>query len=116
SGSSGNPIQNIPLNQAELFLAKNETTMSIEQTSTMLGRVNSSGGLLDVQGQTIQQTGSVASSASADNDPDTVNNVSNTGSLTQSGAAISYSAGSGANSLTLTPSNGDTGSSMATVQ
>ena len=46
-------------------------------TSTMLGTVNTTGSLLDVQGQTIQQSGSVWGTASADNDPDTTSNASN---------------------------------------
>ena len=108
NGYSGSPITGINFSQAQVTGVKVETSMPVEQTSSVLGAVNTTGATL---GST--SSGTVAAASSADNDPATAANPTNTGSVTQTASAITSSGGG--NSVSLTPSTTDTGSTTATV-
>ena len=114
-GWSGNPIQGIPLTQAQLLMVRNEETLTAEQSTLLAGGTYTEGASLNVTGQADQSTGTVKTTSSADNDPDTAPGASSTSSGSQSSSALTYSAGSGANSITLTPSSTDSETSTSTM-
>jgi prepilin-type N-terminal cleavage/methylation domain-containing protein len=111
--SSGNAISGIDFTQATVTGVKDQTAVAIEQTSNVLGTVNTTGGTLDMTTGTDQATGTVSASSSSDNDPGTTSNTTNSGSVAQSATAINAS--SGGNGLTLTPSSTDAGTTVATA-
>ncbi|MBV8161921.1 MAG: hypothetical protein JO265_13440 [Acidimicrobiia bacterium] len=104
-------ISGINLSQAALTGVKDETAVSVEQTSSVLGTVITTGASLTTGSS--QTSGAVAASSSADNDPGTTPGPTNTGSVSQSESAVTASGGN--NSLTLTPSSTDSGSTTATA-
>ncbi len=90
-------------------------TSQVEQVSTVVGSVRTSGARLTVPGVASQESGAVTASSRADNDPTTLTGPDSTASLTQSAAPLSgsYTANGYLNSFSVTPSSSDTGSTTS---
>ncbi|HUY63138.1 MAG TPA: hypothetical protein VMV14_01320 [Acidimicrobiales bacterium] len=113
--STGNtPISGDPFNSIELMLATASTSEEIEQVSSITGSAQTSGGAINATQS--QSTGSVAGTASADNDPGTARNMSSSASVSQSASTIQAAgSGSNANWISTSPGTADSGSSTATA-
>ena len=113
SGWTGNPIAGIALAKASLTGVLDQTSLSIEQTSSALGTADSTAGLLHMTAGNDQTSGGVAASSSADNDPATSSAATNSATVSQGAGAVSSS--SSGNSITLTPSTTDSGTTVSTA-
>lgn len=115
SGASS-PLLGLTFNDVELLLPKADSSAQIEQASSILGSILTTGALIDTSSE--QVTGSQSASSSADNDPGSAQSGSSTGSASNSGTTTLQASGSGldANSISLALSGStDTGSTTSTA-
>ncbi|MHB8440073.1 MAG: hypothetical protein ACYDD4_13070 [Acidimicrobiales bacterium] len=113
--ASGNPvITGDTFDSVELILTSASSDEQIEQVSTVFGAAETSGG--QIEDTSTEATGSDKASSTADNDPGTASNASNTGSVTQSGSVLTL-AGNGANAnwISVVPGSSDTGATTSTA-
>jgi hypothetical protein len=103
----------ISLNQAVLRAGELDSTMQIEQVSAAQGRATTSGVTLDINGQSVQNSGAQAGATASDTDPVSTASPYSQASVTQ-GSPSTLSASNGYFSLVLTPSPTETGSSIST--
>lgn len=110
AGSGIDAIAGIPLTQAQLVLTQVYSTAQIEQTSEVIGSAVTSGGLISVQGEPEETSGTVEASSDAVNDPAVTSPAPETSSAYQVAQPISYSDGS---TLALAPATGDQASTTS---
>jgi prepilin-type N-terminal cleavage/methylation domain-containing protein len=109
-------IDGVALAAADITTPNFSSTMQAEQISAVQGIAESSGASLTITGNPVTVTGSQRTTSASDNDPAQPGNDYNTASVTGSGSAIaSGPGGNGVNTLTMTPSTGDPGTTTSTT-
>jgi prepilin-type N-terminal cleavage/methylation domain-containing protein len=109
-------IDGVSLSEANLLLPDWSSTMQVEQISAVQGITEASGASLTLTGNPATTSGSQRGTSSSDNDPAQPGNDYNTSSVTGSASSIATGpGGAGNNTLTLTPSSGDPGTSVSTT-
>jgi len=107
-------VQGFSLDHATLWTTSDGANVSLEQVSTVLSDVRSSGVDLQLTDDDLQIVGKTTTSASADNDPSQpANGYQSTTAANEASATLTASGGS--NSLALTSSGADSGSTTSTT-
>ena len=110
-------INGLQLTNAELFLPQTTSNIDSEQISTILGGTTTTGGTISAQSASEMSTGDNTGTVQADSDPGSGSSpaaYTNIGQVPNTSVTMS-SGGSNGNSLTITPSAGDSGSAVATA-
>ncbi len=109
-------VAGIDLERAQILLPEEHSTMEVEQISKVLAKGVTSGAVMDLNTGASDTVGAVGAAPQADTDPASAASpfassalVQNAGTLTQ------YSGGGNPNWISVTASNGDDGTTVATA-
>jgi prepilin-type N-terminal cleavage/methylation domain-containing protein len=109
-------IADIAFEKAQLLFPWASSNIQVEQISAAQGIAQASGVTLKLLNQAEQISGSVRETSGADNDPVSEGaNEYDTQNLAGSGGPLTAVDGNGRNSITVSPSSGDSGSTTSTT-
>jgi prepilin-type N-terminal cleavage/methylation domain-containing protein len=109
-------IADIAFEKAQLLLPWESSNLQVEQISATQGIAQASGVTMKLLNQSEQASGSDRETSGADNDPVSEGaNEYDSQNLTGSASSLSAFDGAGKNSITVSPSSGDDGSTTSTT-
>jgi Tfp pilus assembly protein PilV len=104
-------VRGLSFDSARIVVANADSGIQVEQVSAINGQAQTSGTSIS-DGSTTSSSGGAAATSGADNDPGSTSPTYSSGSASQ-GAVSATALGSSANTVTVTPSAGDTASSVS---
>jgi hypothetical protein len=107
-------ILGVSFTQVQLVLPVAASSMQIEQVSSVMGAVDTSGGVITTPAGS-QTVGSNRATSGADNDPGTPGGASQTNSTSQSGMSLTAGPGGSANSIGISSGWADSGVTTSTA-
>jgi type II secretory pathway pseudopilin PulG len=115
TGLVGNAIQGVGLDQAVLQLAQVDSTMQIEQTSSVSGSLTTSGSTLGVNGTQQPPAGDTSSASRDDNDPGNSSTKQPSCPISQGSPTTqqAFDPTNSGNGITLTSGSTDTGCTVS---
>jgi prepilin-type N-terminal cleavage/methylation domain-containing protein len=108
-------IADIAFEKAQLLLPWESSNLQVEQISATQGIARGSGATMKLLSQAEQASGSTQVTSGADNDPSQAGQEYSSVNLLGVGGSLQAVDGNGRNSITVTASGGDTGSTTSTT-